>query len=132
MTKRIISSLLALAALAAPAFASAQEPLEGRWKRKALEIEIAPCGEKLCGTVLKAAPIDRQKAMKASGKELIGSTILTNIVAVGPKTYRGTAFIADYNTHARTTMRIKADGTLDIKGCILLVLCRTKTWQRAR
>ena len=129
---RILAAISTLALVCVPAFASAQEPLAGKWKRKALEIQIAPCGNRLCGTVLKASPTDRAKAREASGIELIGSRILTDIVPTGPKTYRGTAFIADRNMHARTTIRITSSDTLDIKGCILLVLCRTKSWDRAR
>lgn len=130
--KQILAAISALAVAAAPATASAQSPLEGKWKRKALEIEIAPCGDKLCGTVLKAAPEDRAKVLKATGEELIGSKILTDIVPVSPGVYRGTAFIADYNTHAHTTIRLTSEGTLDVKGCILLILCRTKSWERSR
>lgn len=132
MMKQILAAILVLAALSVPAAASGKDPLQGHWKRKALEIEIAPCGDKLCGTVLKAAPEDRQKALDGSGKELIGSQILTGIEPVGPGVYRGTAFIADYNTHARTTLRLTSDDTLDVKGCILLILCRTKSWERSR
>jgi uncharacterized protein (DUF2147 family) len=130
--KRILSSLLAVAVAATPVAASAQSPLEGHWKRKALEIEIAPCGETLCGTVVKASEEDRAKALQATGRELIGSRVLTNIRPAGPGAWHGTAFIADYNTSARTTLRLTSSGTLDVKGCILLVLCRTKTWERAR
>lgn len=132
MMKQILAALSALAVVAAPAAASAQSPIEGKWKRKALEIQIAPCGDKLCGTVLKAAPEDRAKAMEATGQELIGSTILTDIVPVSPGVYHGTAFIADYNAHARTTLRMTSADTLDVKGCILLILCRTKSWERSR
>jgi uncharacterized protein (DUF2147 family) len=130
--KRILSSLLAFAVAATPVAASAQSPLEGHWKRKALEIEIAPCGETLCGTVVKASEEDRAKALQATGRELIGSRVLTNIRPAGPGAWHGTAFIADYNTSARTTLRLTSSGTLDVKGCILLVLCWSKTWERAR
>jgi uncharacterized protein (DUF2147 family) len=60
--KRILASLAAVAMAASPALASAKSPLEGQWKHGSMVIEIAPCGPKLCGTVVKASASQQQKA----------------------------------------------------------------------
>lgn len=129
---RILAIIAALAAVAAPASASAQSSIEGRWKNGPMTIEIAPCGSKLCGTVVKASPNQQAKARRGSGTELIGARLITDIEQTGPGTYKGRVFAADRDMYANGTVRQISERELEVKGCILMVLCRARTYERVR
>jgi uncharacterized protein (DUF2147 family) len=130
--KRILASLAALAMAASPAIASAKSPLEGRWQHGSMVIEIAPCGPKLCGTVVKASANQKRKAEKGSGTELIGARLITDIEQTGDKTYKGRVFAADRNVYASGTVNMVTHDRLQVKGCVLLVICKSRTYDRVR
>jgi uncharacterized protein (DUF2147 family) len=130
--KRFLAALAAVGLAASPAPASAKTPLEGHWKNGPMVIEIAPCGSKLCGTVVKASPIQQKKAERGSGTELIGARLITDIEQTGPSTYQGRVFAADRNIYANGTVRQLSPNRLEVKGCILLVICKTRTYDRVR
>ena len=123
--------LLALAA-AAPVGASAKAPIEGRWKNGSMVVLIAPCGAELCGTVVKASPKQKAKAEEGSGTDLIGARLIHDIERTGPGTYRANVFVADRNIHARGTIRQVNANQLKVKGCVLAIFCKSKTWDRVR
>jgi len=130
--KGILASLAAVALVASPALASAKSPLEGHWKHGPMVIEIAPCGPKLCGTVVKASPNQQRKAQKGSGTELIGARLITDIEPTGQNTYKGRVFAADRDIYANGTVRQVSPDRLEVKGCILLVICKSRTYDRVR
>jgi len=127
--KRIVA-IAALVLAAAPAPASAKSPIEGRWQHGRMVIEIAPCGSKLCGTVVKASPNQQAKAKRGSGTELIGARLITNIEPIGPRTYKGRVFAADRNIHASGTIRQVSPSRLEVKGCVLAVFCKSRSYDR--
>ena len=129
---RILISIAALATMAAPAAASAQTGLEGRWKNGTMEIVIARCGKALCGTVVKASPKQQARADRGSDTDLIGARLITGIEPTGPGTYRGRVFVADQNVHATGTIRQVSRNQLNVRGCVLGVICKSKTWDRVR
>jgi uncharacterized protein (DUF2147 family) len=130
--KRILVSMAALCLVSGPAAASAKAPIEGRWKNGKMEVVIAPCGRNLCGTVVKASAIPQRKAERGSGTELIGATLIKNIEKNGPNSYRASVFVADRNIHARGSIRQVSPNELKVRGCVLGVLCKSKTWERVR
>jgi len=130
--KRILASLAAFVLAAMPALASAKSPLEGQWKHGSMVIEIAPCGSKLCGTVVKASANQQRKAQNGSGTELIGARLITDIEQTGPATYKGRVFAADRNVYANGTVRMVSQDRLDVKGCVLLVICKSRSYDRVR
>jgi uncharacterized protein (DUF2147 family) len=130
--KRIFLAVTALCVISAPAAASSKSTIEGRWKNGAMEIQIAPCGEALCGTVVKASPKQAAKAERGSGTDLVGARLITGIQPTGPGTYRGRVFVADQNVHANGTIRQVSRDQLQVRGCVLGVVCKSKTWDRIR
>jgi len=130
--KRILLSLAAAGLVAGTASASAKSPLEGRWKNGAMEVVIGPCGQTLCGTVVKASPKQQAKAERGSGTDLIGARLIESIEPTGPGTYRGRVFVADHGVHANGTIRQVSPNQLKVRGCVLGVICRSKTWDRVR
>jgi uncharacterized protein (DUF2147 family) len=130
--KTLLIAIAGLTAISAPAAASSKSTLEGRWKNGAMEIQIAPCGQALCGTVVKASAKQEAKAERASGTDLVGARLITGIQPTGPGTYRGRVFVADHNVHANGTIRQVSRNQLQVRGCVLAIVCRSKTWDRVR
>jgi len=130
--KTMLLSLGLVAALAAPAAATAGSPIEGRWRNGKMEIEIDRCGQLLCGTVVKASPKAQAKAQKGTGTKLIGARLIDNIRATGGNSYKARVFLADRDMHATGTIRQLNDNQLAVRGCALLIVCRSATWDRVR
>ena len=130
MMRNFLFSLAAIAAAATPAVA--RDPIEGLWKHGPMVVEIGPCGDDLCGTVVKASPLQQQKAERGSGTRLIGSRLITGIEPTGPATYRGRVFAADRNVYASGTVHQLSPNELEVKGCVLMVICKSRTYQRVR
>ena len=121
-----------MAALSEPASASAKSPLEGRWKNGPMEVVIAPCGRALCGTVVKASPKQQSKAERGSGTDLVGARLIKDIERTGPGSYSARVYLADRDLHASGTIRQVSANQLKVKGCVLGMICKSKTWDRVR
>ena len=130
--KRILVTIAVLALASGAAVASAKSPIEGRWKNGKMEVLIAPCGRNLCGTVVKASPIQQAKAERGSGTDLIGATLIKDIERTGSNSYRASVFVADRNMHARGSIQQVSPNELKVRGCVLGVICKSKTWERVR
>ena len=97
-----------------------------------MEIVISPCGPTLCGTVVKASPKQKAKAERGSGTDLIGARLIEHIRPTGPKSYKARVFVADRNMHATGTIRQINRDQLAVRGCALLIVCKSATWDRVR
>lgn len=116
---------------AGAAFAS--DPAIGIWKtqpdRKELvsHIEIKPCGEAICGTVLKA--------FDKSGKEVttknVGKRLFWDLKPEGNGTYAGgTVYVPLLDVTARAKATLSGN-TLKVTGCKGPV-CDGQVWTRVR
>lgn len=108
-------SIIIAAALALSAFtAQAAEPIQGNWKTASgATAEIAPCGGSFCVTL---------KSGKHSGKQ-IGK------LAGSGGSYKGE--ITDPETDKTYSGSGSVSGnSLQMKGCVMAVLCRSQTWTR--
>lgn len=132
-----------LAALAAVSFAAAQAagpaPL-GRWITESgnLEVEVAPCGDALCGTVVRVLA---NRSMSAPGQEMapvdgrpaLGMTILSQLRPGGDGEWNGSI----YNRENGKTYSVRvspgtAAGELLVRGYVGLPLFgKTQVWRRA-
>lgn len=120
----------ALFALLAAGAAEARSPIEGRWKKGNLQIDIKRCGATLCGTVVKASAKQQRRATRGSGTELIGATLIKDIKPAGPGSYRAKVFVADRNMHATGKIQQVSPNQLKVSGCVLLFVCKTANWTR--
>jgi uncharacterized protein (DUF2147 family) len=128
--KRFFLMLAGLAVAFAPASALAKGGLEGRWKNGAMEIVIAPCGDSLCGRVVKASEKQRTKAQRGSGAKLLGSRVIDDIRPSGPGKWTADVYVASRDMNARGTIeQVRAD-RLTVRGCVLAVICKTTHWDR--
>ena len=122
--------LALLAITGTPSSATASSSLEGRWKNGKMEIVIRPCGRTLCGTVVKASPKQQEKAQRGSGTALIGARVIDNIRPAGRGTYKANIFVADRDVTARGTIRQVSADRLNVRGCVISLICKTTNWDR--
>ena len=128
--KRFFLGLAGLAVALAPASAIAKSGLEGRWKNGAMEIVIGPCGQALCGRVVRASAKQQAKAENGSGTHLLGARVIDNIQPSGPRTWRADVFVASRNMNARGTIEQVGPDRLAVRGCVLAFICKTTHWDR--
>lgn len=125
--------MIALAALLL--IAANDESPAGRWTNpsRTLTIAIAPCastGAHWCGKVVAASAKASADTRRATGKELVGMTLLRDMAAVGPGHWRGTVIIPDKHQTVRGALRL-VGGALEVKGCAMRVVCKKQRWSRA-
>lgn len=123
----IIAALLIAAASGA---AEARSPIEGRWAKGKLQIDIKPCGATLCGTVVKASRKQQARAERGSGTELIGATLIKEIRPAGPRSYRARVFVPDRNMNASGKIQQVSPNQLKVSGCVLAIVCKSANWTR--
>jgi uncharacterized protein (DUF2147 family) len=120
----------ALAALALAGTADARGPIEGRWAKGNMQIDIKPCGSSLCGTIVKASPKQQARAENGSGTELVGARVINQIRPIGRNSYKARVFLADRNMNASGKITQLNPNRLRVSGCVLAFLCRTTHWDR--
>ena len=129
--KQLTFAIAASATLLSAAAPAASSPIEGRWARGNMQIRIAPCGQTLCGTVLRASDKQKARAEAGSGTDLIGATLIRNIRPVGPGRYTAKVFVADKNMNANGSIVHVSPDQLSVKGCVALGLfCKSQQWNR--
>lgn len=150
--KQLVRTLgCALALAAAPAFAEdtsapVGSPL-GRWISSTgnLEVEVAPCGEALCGTVVKvlanrSMSRDGEEMKPADSRDPLGMRVLTDFVpsefeerggAREPVEWRGTIYNRENARTYRCIMTLGSRGELLLHGYVGLPwFGRTAAWTR--
>ena len=116
------------------ALAAASPGLTGDWVTddRSAVVRIAPCGAKLCGRVVRVLargtpatdvhnPIDGLRR-----RPILGLTVLS---AFSPAGMGGRAYDPKTGRSYRATLRLNADGSLRVTGCVSVV-CRSRKWMR--
>ena len=142
---RLAYFLLCVLLAATPAAAVSPTPA-GVWlhANKRIQIEIAPCGDLLCGRLVwfqwpndaQGLPLVDLKNEDPSLRKrpLLGLTILSSLRHTGENTWEGGKIYnpddgADYNA----LMSIQKDGTLRVRAYVLHpILGKTLIWTRVR
>lgn len=136
----IAVTLAGLAALAMPAFAG--EDATGIWRMSngKVTVKVAPCGGKLCGTVVglkkahddKGRPrLDKENPNPALRKRpVIGLTILSNMQADGQNYWTGTIYNPDDGKTYSSNMQLQNANTMKVQGCVAAVLCKSMKFVR--
>jgi uncharacterized protein (DUF2147 family) len=128
--KRLFLAVAGLSVALAPATALAKSGLQGRWKNGAMEIVIGPCGDGLCGRVVKASAKQQARSQRGSGTKLLGARVIDNIQPTGPRTWSADVFVATRNVNTRGTIEQPDPDRLTVHGCLLGVICKTQHWDR--
>lgn len=126
-----IIALAAAFALAATATLAA-EPIEGVWQTQPDEgsvamVQIAPCGNAYCGTVVRTF-----KGQQEYRSPNIGKQIVTGMTPAGDGKYTGKVLRpADnkiYNGKAQVS-----GGSMKLSGCVAGgLICKSQTWTRLK
>lgn len=134
----------ALALMMLPAAAAARSPF-GVWQNDdgRVQVRTERCGETLCGKVINLRePLDRQGRPKVDHKNpdpamrdrpVLGLTVLSGFQQVPGDPTRwvnGTVYDADSGNTYQSTLTLAPDGTVEVRGYILLpVIGRTSFWR---
>ncbi len=128
---RILLAVVALASAASPAIDA--PTIMGTWRNPAgsVEIAMAPCGPRLCGTVVRASDKAKDDAANGGTDRLVGTQLFRGLVADGPRHWSGEVFVPDLGqTVAGTLAQIDADA-IEVSGCVIPgLVCQTQTWTR--
>lgn len=121
------------AAIVLLAGAALADPLEGVWRTAPDDngntghVEVAPCGDALCGTLVRA--------LDASGAEIaspdIGRQIISETRPRGDGSYRGKVWSPDRDQTYNARLQLNGD-EVAVSGCVLGICRDGGTWQRVR
>lgn len=110
----------------------ATTPVEGYWKNPigSAIIQIAPCGDTLCGKVVWASARGQREVAKNTSN-VVGTTVLTNLKYARGH-WAGSLYVPDDNVHVSAKLQLIGDGRMKLTGCGLMgLICRTQIWTRA-
>lgn len=132
---------ITLLALAAAASASPDIAV-GRWKTETKNgiVEIARCGQSLCGNLITSDGIAANPAIKDVNNkdEKLRGRALKNMPMLWGFTYKdgtwakGNVYNADDGGTYDATITMTDANTLKLKGCIVWPLCKNQVWRRVR
>ena len=131
MKRFVVALVLGLGVAGA---AHAAEPVEGIWQTKPDDngnfghIEIKPCGEAYCGTLIKAFDGAGAQIESPNG----GRQIVWDMMASGDGNYEdGKVWSPDRDKTYNSYMILQGDG-LTVKGCVLGICRDGGTWSRVQ
>lgn len=142
---RFVSFLFGSLLAAASAGAQSSTPI-GVWlhANQRIQVEIAPCGDKLCGRMIwfrwpndaGGLPLVDLKNVNPAlrTRPLLGLTILHGLYRTGERTWEGgKIYNPDDGVDYDSVMTIHADGTLRVRAYVLVpLLGKTLIWTRVR
>ena len=143
---RRFACALLLTLLAATAIGAQSQTQIGVWlhANKRIRVEIAPCGDRLCGKIVwfkwpndaQGLPlVDLKNADPAlRTRPLLGLTVLRGLRPTGERTWEdGKIYNPDDGVDYRALMSIEDNGALRVRAYVLLPqLGKTQIWTRVR
>lgn len=129
---RYATRMLAIFPIALMAAQAAGRPasIAGLWRSPGGNsiINIAPCGDALCGTVAWASAQAKQDARETS-QQLVGTAVLTELNPSGDGRWQGKLFIPDKNMRVSAKIQLVSATQLKVSGCLAgKSLCRSSMW----
>jgi uncharacterized protein (DUF2147 family) len=89
-------------------------------------VKMAPCGNALCGTVVKAFDRNGKPVMTRN----VGKQVIWGMTRVGEGEYAGRMRISQLGKDVDGHMRLKGE-VLTVRGC-LAKLCKSQEWRRVQ
>jgi uncharacterized protein (DUF2147 family) len=118
---------LVLFAATLPVSAAAQAALEGKWAnpKRSVIVNVARCGDAICGTVAWASPTNREKGVTP------GKRVLSDLKPLGDGTYRGRALEPKRNLSGSALVHQDGPNVMVVKGCAFIgLVCKEQRWTR--
>jgi uncharacterized protein (DUF2147 family) len=121
-------------ALLVSALAAQADPVEGVWQTARDDngnfghIQIAPCGDRLCGVLIRAY----NGAGQQIDSDNVGRRIVWDMVARGDGAYgKGKIWSPDRDKTYNSKMELAGD-RLTVSGCVLVICRDGGTWARVK
>jgi uncharacterized protein (DUF2147 family) len=135
MIRTFIATALAAFIIASPASAQAADigSVAGDWRnaKNTVHIRAYPCGSKVCGVVVWAAPKAEADARRGGTTQLKGTQVFREFVPEGGGSWKGKVYVPDLARTFSGKLRVTADDKLVGKGCVLGgLICKSTTWLR--
>ncbi len=111
----------------------AQDPVEGIWKTQVDDgayayVEFAPCGEKICGVIVRTFNAGGEYQSKNLGRKLVW-----DMVAEGGGRYGGGKIWQPSTDRIYRSKMTLSGNTLRVAGCVLGgLICKKQTWTRVQ
>ena len=126
--KHVMFAAIAVLGLAAPAFA---DPVEGVWQTQVddgayAHITIAPCGDKMCGTISRT--FNDSGEYNSANK---GKPIVWDMVAQGGGDYKNGKIWQPSTGKVYNSKMALSGNTLKVSGCVGPI-CKGQTWSRVQ
>ena len=138
MIKIALTALTASRALAGVASAS---DVTGVWRtsERGGRIEINPCGKSICGKIVggNSGPGEvetdaKNKDAALRNRSLNGLVIMKGFSG-GPNEWTGgTIYNPNDGGTYKASVKLAAQDTLQVKGCVAAMICQTQTWKRLK
>ena len=128
--------LLGLAMASGRVSAQAAEDAFGVWlnPENQSNVEFYRCGEGLCAKVTKVSDgqktDDKNPDPAKRDRPIVGLVIMEGAKKSGESKWSGTLYNRADGKSYSGTITVKSKSTLDLSGCVALVVCRTTTWTR--
>jgi uncharacterized protein (DUF2147 family) len=123
-----------LAAAAAQPALAADPSIQGRWWNSdaSVAVDVEPCGNVLCGTVVHAEQRAELDARKGGFPHMVGLRVMRDFQHVGAGRWKGTVLVPERHAIVRSTISRIDAGHLKVEGCILGIICSHEIWRRTR
>ena len=109
------------------------EPLLGTWQTAKDDngnsglIEVKPCGNALCGELVKSFDADGQEI----ASDNIGRNIISETVPVGDGQYEGKVYAPDRDKTYSSKLELQGD-RLKVSGCVMFICRDGGTWKKVQ
>jgi uncharacterized protein (DUF2147 family) len=129
--KKLVLTVAALVVTAG--MAAAADPLEGTWRTAADDngdsglIQVAPCGNALCGKLVKSY----DSAGKEKPSTMIGRNIISETQNKGGGTYKGKIYAPDRDKTYSSKLQLKGN-MLSVSGCVFGICRNGGTWKKVQ
>ena len=136
MASAVTTLLLALSLANGRTLAQAAEDAIGVWlnPENQSNVEFYRCGESLCAKITKVSDAqktdDKNPDPAKRNRPIVGLVIMEGAKKSGANTWSGTLYNRADGKSYSGTVTVKAKNSLDLSGCVALVVCRTTTWTR--
>lgn len=112
----------------------------GVWQAQSrgARVKIDNCGEGVCGTVLYATPAKsnpmlldvNNKDPLLRGRRMVGATLITGFTGGPVKWIGGRLYNPGDGNFYHGSLTLLDEDHLQVKGCALIILCKSQTWTR--
>lgn len=125
----LIAAPLAMLASAAPA----ANPIIGVWRnpRGTIDVQTAPCRDRLCGAIVRASPQAVADARDSGVDRLIGLQLLSDYRHTRSGSWTGRVYVPDMGRSFSSHIELAGPDRLRISGCLFAgFFCKSQLWRR--